>query len=198
MNIDFLKGSSNSALKSYFDNICSLSCMSVVQNPTIVTFSSATVIDHLYTNDIQSNYKCSILLNDTSDNFPLLFNISCVTQKQENTYLMLRNMSKFVANEFIEDLNDEYLKIFTVSNALPEIAFYEFINIFKTTIDKHASLQKATRKIKRLRKKNRLTKAILIATKTKNKVLVESKKHPMTLNCAYFIKKIPKQINTYH
>ena len=53
---------------------------------------------------------------------------------------MFRNMSQFVAEKFIKDLNDEYLKSSTVSNAMPEIAFNEFINIFKTTIDKHAPL----------------------------------------------------------
>ena len=57
MNMNFLIASSNSAIKSYFDNICSLGCMSVVQNPTRVTCSSATLIDHVYTNDIQSNCK---------------------------------------------------------------------------------------------------------------------------------------------
>ena len=77
--------------------------MSVVQNPTRVTCSSATVIDHVYTNDIQSNFKCSILLHNTSEHFSLLFDISCVTQNQENTYHMFRNMSRFVANEFIAD-----------------------------------------------------------------------------------------------
>ena len=92
--------------------------MSVVQNPTCVTCSSATLIDHVYTNDIQSNYKCSILLHDTSDHFPLLFTVSCVTQKQENSYHMFRNMSQFVANEFINDLNDEYLKSSTLSSLM--------------------------------------------------------------------------------
>ena len=87
-------------------------------------------------------------------------------------------MSQFVADEFMEDLNDEYLQSSTVSNAMPEIAFNEFINIFKTSFNKHASLQKATRKVKRLRKKPWLTKAILISTKTKNKLFVESKKQP--------------------
>ena len=178
MNINFLKASSNSATKSYFNNICSLGCTSVVQNPTRVTCSSATLIDHVYTNDIQSNYKCSILLHGTSDHFPLLFNISSVAHKQEHSYHMFRNMSQFVANEFIEDLNDEYLKSSTVSNALSEIAFNEFINIFKTTIDKHAPLQKATTRIKRLRKKLWLTKTILISTKTKKQIVCRIKKAP--------------------
>ena len=135
------------------------------------------------------DYKCSILLHDTSDHFPLLFNISYVTQKQENSYHMFRNMSQFVANEFIDDLNDEYLKSSTISNGLPEIAFNEFIDIFKTTIDKHAPLQKATRRIKRLQKKPWLTKTILISTKTKNKLFVESKKHPNDTELCLFYKK---------
>ena len=70
MNIDFLKASSNSAIKSYFDNVRSLGCMPVVLNPTRDIYSSATAIDHVYTNDIQSNCKCSILLHDMSNHFP--------------------------------------------------------------------------------------------------------------------------------
>ena len=56
---------------------------------------------------------------------------------------MFRNMSQFVADELIEDLNDEYLKSFTESNALPEIAFNEFINILKTTFNKTCSITKS-------------------------------------------------------
>ena len=88
-----------------------------------------------------------------------MFNISCVTQKLENSYHMFRNMSQFVANEFIVDLNDEYSKSSIISNALPEIGFNEFKNIFKTTVDKQAPLQKATRRIKRLRKKTLVNKS---------------------------------------
>ena len=160
-----------------------------MQNPTQVTCSSATLIDHVYTNDIQSNYKCSILLHDTSDHFPLLFNISCVTQKQENSHHLFRNVSQFVANEFIEDLTDKYLKSSIASNALPEIAFNEFINILRITIDKHSPLQKATRRIKRLRKKPWLTKAILSSTKTKNILFAESKKHTNDTELCLFYKK---------
>ena len=87
-------------------------------------------------------------------------------------------MSQFVANEFIDDLNDEYLKSSTISNALPEIAFNEFIDILKTTIDKHAPLQKASRRIKRLQKKTWLTKAILTSTKTKKQIVCKIKKAP--------------------
>ena len=89
----------------------------------------------------------------------------------------------------LDDLNDEYFKSSTISNALPEIAFNELIDIFKTTIDKHTPLQKGTRKIKRLQKKPWLTKAILISTKTKNKLFVESKKHPNDTELCLFYKK---------
>ena len=98
-------------------------------------------------------------------------------------------MSQFAANEFIDDLNDEYLKSSTISNALSEIAFNEFIDIFQTIINIHAPLQKATKRIKRLQKKPWLTKAILISTKPKNKLLVESKKYPNDTELCLFYKK---------
>ena len=118
-----------------------------------------------------------------------MFTISCAPQKQENSYHMFRNMSHFVANEFIDDLNDEFSKSSTISSALPEIAFNKFIDIFKTTINKHAPLQKPTRRVKRLQKKPWLTKAILISTKTKNKLFLESKKHPNDTELCLFYKK---------
>ena len=50
-------------------------------------------------------------------------------------------------------------------------------------------LQKATRKIKRLRKKPWLTKVILVSTKTKEHISVESKKDPNDSELCLFNKK---------
>ena len=52
MNIDFLKVQSYSIFKQHYDCIYGHGCLSLLQNPTTITASSSTLIDHIYTNDV--------------------------------------------------------------------------------------------------------------------------------------------------
>ena len=41
----------------------------LISKPTRVTTSSATLIDHMYTNDITSSHNSGIIINDVADHF---------------------------------------------------------------------------------------------------------------------------------
>ena len=79
MNIDFLKVQSNSMIKQYYDCIYSLGCL-LLHNPTRITASSSTLIDHIYTNDVEQDKKCSIILFEVSDHLPLHLMINCTVK----------------------------------------------------------------------------------------------------------------------
>ena len=71
--MDLLKQDTEPKIKTYVESLNCLGCTPVIYNPTHITNSSVTLIDHVYTNDLQNNVKCYILPHDLSDHVPVLF-----------------------------------------------------------------------------------------------------------------------------
>jgi len=69
-NIDILKYSIHGKTTDYIDNIFSLGFIPLIHYPTRVQRSSATVIDHIYTNNIKPLYPVSgIIITDVADHY---------------------------------------------------------------------------------------------------------------------------------
>ena len=49
----------------------SLCLYPLIDKPTRVTESSATLIDNIFTNELRHNLTCGILFNDISDHLPI-------------------------------------------------------------------------------------------------------------------------------
>ena len=60
-NIDLLKLESHNSTKNVLDIMYSLSLYPLIDKPTIVTDSSATLIDNIFTNELRHNLTCGIL-----------------------------------------------------------------------------------------------------------------------------------------
>ena len=72
INIDLLQSSTNVQVKSYSDMLFSLRCFLFITNPTRVTSNSATLTDHIHTNNMPHQATSHILLDDISDHMPIL------------------------------------------------------------------------------------------------------------------------------
>ena len=64
MNIDLLKFETHLRTNEYLDSIFANGFLPLISKPTRVTTSSATLIDHMYTNDITSSHHSGIIIND--------------------------------------------------------------------------------------------------------------------------------------
>ena len=80
----FLKLAFTKKTNDYIDNIFSRGFIPRICKPTRITQSSATVIDHIYTNDICHNSKSGIIITDVADHFGI-FHIVQLKQKQSKT-----------------------------------------------------------------------------------------------------------------
>jgi hypothetical protein len=69
MNIDLLNFQSHTNTCNYLDNVFSHGFLPTITKPTRVTQTSATLIDHFYTNDITGNGSSGIIINDVADHF---------------------------------------------------------------------------------------------------------------------------------
>ena len=95
MNIDFLKVQSNSMIKQYYDCIYSFGCLSLLHSPTRITASSSILIHHIYTNDVEQDKKCSIILFEVFDHLPVHLVINCSVKYNKPLSYTYRSMKNF-------------------------------------------------------------------------------------------------------
>lgn len=69
LNIDLLKYNLHDKTTAYVDNIFSRGFVPLISKPTRVTTSSASLIDHMYTNTIPTTTITGIIINDVADHW---------------------------------------------------------------------------------------------------------------------------------
>ena len=75
-NIDLLKFGSHSKTSEYLDNIFSHGFIPIISKPTRVTNTSATLIDHIYTNNPSTSTNSGIIITDVADHFGTFYSES--------------------------------------------------------------------------------------------------------------------------
>ena len=135
-NIDLLKYNSHEKTNDYVDNIFSQGFLPLITKPTRVTSSSATLIDHIYSNDICSNSTSGIVLTDVADHFGIFH---CIQSKQtcaKNTHIKKRlfterHMSIFKTHLCSMNTN----KI--IESDCPDEAYNQCITLYNELFNKH-------------------------------------------------------------
>ena len=69
VNINLLKFSNHQKTNEYLENTFQSGFIPTITKPTRVTTSSATLIDHIYTNDLKNKFTNGIILTDVADHF---------------------------------------------------------------------------------------------------------------------------------
>lgn len=76
INIDFYKYHDDKFNSEYFDMLFDLGYMPVITKATWINDHSATLIDHIYSNSPQKDFKSGICLPDLSDHLPCFRSIT--------------------------------------------------------------------------------------------------------------------------
>ena len=124
--------------------ICSVGLTQVLNQPTRVTNTSSTLIDHIYTSDRRMLVNASVVQTAISDHFPVICTLSfgsTTKLRKGHTYVHYRTFKNFHKDHFLLDLSKCQFE--HVSNCSdPEDAARAFLNIFLPVIDKHAPIRK--------------------------------------------------------
>ena len=75
-NIDLLQSDTKTVIKNYSDMLFSLGCLPLIKYPTQIAHSSATLIDHFYSNSITQKTTSHTLTEDISDHMPIVLLLS--------------------------------------------------------------------------------------------------------------------------
>ena len=184
-NINILNYGNHSATDEFVDMLYSHAFLPLINRPTRITQTSATIIDNIFTNNIDER-ECGqngILVTDISDHFPI-FHIGHNTQviESDETYIISRNYSNVNKLSFQQALSEiDWSEIYMISDAQP--AFTWFYSRFIKLFDKH--FPKRTIKCRYNTRKPWLTPALKESIRIKNNCTVNSWKsdhHIMSVN----------------
>ena len=176
-NIDMLKINSNTYSQNMINRVICSSFYPQITKPTRITHKSATLIDNIMTNRLNSNDLKGILFTDISDHLPI-FTIERDIIINKNT-----NKSEFrqITPEKINILTEELSKENWIDVNQAKDA-NEAYNLFQRKLsdlyNKAFPMKTVTNKERKRQNKPWLTKGIIKSLKTKNNLYKRSLKNP--------------------
>ena len=94
-NLDLLNPHKYSGIDEFIAVMYSMSLYPIITQPSRITHHSATIIDNIFTNNLEDNMVSGLLINDISDHLPVFVTYNCnySLKKEENIirYKRLRN-----------------------------------------------------------------------------------------------------------
>ena len=170
-NVDLLKHESIKNIGKYLNALYSEGCNNVINKPTRIEKSTATLLDHMYTNLTNSITNRGIQIFEISDHLPTFCTLA---KKLYYTYdkTMIRDLKKFNRDNFLDDINKLALKTDSLISCDKDYCLDEtmsqFLNGFSDIVNQHALLRPQTRKEFKLSSEPWLSKRILKSIQTKN------------------------------
>ena len=105
-NQDLIKHDSDNDCQNLIDNAHSNGFVQIVSRPTRITEHSATLIDHVYTNNLDSTLSCSILTLDLSDHLATHTRITLGTTTAQSRMISSQSKSDKKNIRIFNDDND--------------------------------------------------------------------------------------------
>ena len=126
----------------------------LITKPTRVTDKTATVIHHIITNDTAHSILPRVIPTSLTDHYTIMCKISKIEKLGKKLPIPLyRNNKNFCPEAFSDNLDRELGNL--ISNNFPlnhdnfNKTFDQFVNLIAKIIDKHAPLQRLSRKQKK-------------------------------------------------
>ena len=174
-NFNLLAYDSHNDTTACIDSLYSYGYSPLINRPTRVTNSSATIIDNIFTNNHNATLDAfqGILVTDISDHFPI-FHIGTTNKKEPiDRFIVKRTFNEKNKNSFIENIGKvDWNNL--ISSGHAQIAFSEFHKKFVKIFDE--SFPKRRVKIFCNKRKRKLSDELKEAVEIKNKLFYKSLK----------------------
>jgi hypothetical protein len=177
MNVDLLKYSSHDATDTYVDGIFSRGFIPRILKPTRVTHTSATLIDHVITNDISHSSTSGIIINDVADHFAIFY-IS--TSTLNNTKSQIKQ-TRLVTEQNIAIFKSHLANIDFASvmhATCPNEAYDTFFNLYKQSFNQSFPLRNFTISQKAIKREQWMTSGLVISSRNKSRLYTKKLKKP--------------------
>lgn len=184
-NIDLLKFMSHSKTSDYLDNVFSHGFIPTISKPTRVTNASATLIDHIYTNDIISSATSGIIITDVADHFGTFHSVShkhthISSEIKQTRFYSDKNILKF---KTLLDQTD-FRNILQIN--CPNEAFDVFILKYRNAFEQAFPLRAIKANKKFIKREPWVTSGLLTSSRTRAKLLAKKLSNPTENNIQTF------------
>ena len=180
-NLDLLHSEDHGNTGDFLDLLSSHSFLPLINRPTRVTPDSATIIDNIFTNNINTFDECmqGIFVTDISDHYPIFHLNFSYQNKNCDTFIIKRKYTSVNNQAFIDSLSNIDWKA-VMSHDTTNGSFNCFHSILKELHNKH--FPKSRVKLRYNNKKPWLSDDLKESIKLKNKLYYLSKKIPSVFN----------------
>lgn len=183
MNIDLLKERSQdvSTSSGYLDTLISSGFVPVITKPTRFGDTSATLIDHIYINDVRNEMTSGIIINDVADHLGVFIDLGLnITCKHKNNIkkriFSTHNMNHF--NTLLEQQN--FTDVFQSTNA--NEAYDILSQIYRDQFEIAFPVKQLKSNKKYVKREPWVTAGLLASSCTKNKLYAKTLKNPTLPN----------------
>ena len=167
-NIDLLKFESCSYSKELLELTQSFSLLPAVDKPTRVYGNSATLIDNIFSNNLENSLICGNIVTDTTDHFTQV----CIVASHPNPLnyskqrKKIRDYFSFNANRFVPELQE--IEWSNSSDNDANRLFTTFYKKINCLVNKHAPMKTLSKRRGKILSKPWITKGIRTSIRIKN------------------------------
>ena len=180
-NINVAKQTSDTKVCNYVNEVYSSGCLSLINKPTRITATSATSLDHIYTNSFHRVALAGIITLNISDHLPTFCVIKNNSYKNYLPRHMAKDMKNFNLEAFCNDIINKLKYLPYHSDSDPNLDITNLLNLISETVNVHAPLKIMSRKQMKLKAKPWITKGLLKSITTKNRLFHQCYKQQKTL-----------------
>ena len=136
-NLDLSKYESSNNVFDFVSLMTGYNFFNCISKPTRVSSNTASIIDHVWTNNISSLHSSYIIYNHLSDHFPILakFKTNKQMHRDQDEYIKYRDFSDRKIAGFIEALHEVSWDLVYCSQN-PQISYNNFELIFKNLYER--------------------------------------------------------------
>ena len=157
------------------------SFLTQIHKPTRITLTSATLIDHIYINDIHAQSNSGIIINDVADHFGTFIIKTNKHNTHQKEHIMKRIFSDINILRFKDLLNEtDFSSIY--DEICPDKCYNNFIEKFKRNFDIAFPSKKIKSNKKFVKRDPWMTLRLLTSLHTKLKLLYKKLKNLISEN----------------
>ena len=180
-NIDLLKFQTHDKTNYFINCMITTGFLPVITKPSRITDHSATLIDHIYSNNTIHNYISGLIITDVSDHFGPF----CINRKKEPikapTFTYIRKISEINIAYFKQILSATDFRT-VLSQDCPNEAYDTFIEIYTIAFNTAFPLRRIKLRRKFIKREPWMTQGLLNSSIHKAKLLRIKIRNPNELN----------------
>lgn len=180
-NINLLTQNDNT--DEFVNLMYSFSLFPLITRPTRITNTSATLIDHIWTTQLDMNIGNYVIDTDISDHFPVISQFKTRGIRPKKQIIKQRFITPSALQNFLDELSlENWYEV--INSSCPKESFNIFYNIYLKLFDKHFPIQIRKQSLKKEISPH-ITPALKASITEKNRLERLARKWPLTYRERY-------------